>query len=317
MTPALSVIIPTYNRARVLEKCLRALRAQTCGADQFEILVSDDGSPDDTGDVARAVEGVRYLRQSNAGANTARNRAAREARAPILLFINDDTIPSPGMLAEHLAGHRKHPEEGVAVLGRVTVSPELPYSRLAALHLDRAFDALRDRTELDWRSFFTCNVSMKKSLLERGGFFEEGIRYHEDLELSERLSHYGLRVVYRPAALGYHDHFLTEREFLAVARREARSLAVWARKAPRLIPVLAEFGFEPAMPAGRRLKHGAAGLIFNQWTLPLWCAAARVCPSERLSLKAYEQVYQSVKRHELRREWTGETGQRPSLARTV
>ena len=244
---------------------------------------------------------VRYLYQPNSGANRARNRGISAARAPLLLLINDDTIPSAGMLAEHLSAHRQHPEECVAVLGRVTVSPDLPPSRLAALHLDRAFAELGDRTELDWRSFFTCNVSVKKAFLERWGLFEEGIRYHEDLELSERLSHHGLRVVYRPAALGYHDHFMTEEEFLAVAQREARALAVWARKAPRLIPVLAEFGFEPALPASRRMKHRIAGAALNRWTIPFWCAVAGSCPVEPLALRIYSQLYQTVKRRELRK----------------
>jgi glycosyltransferase involved in cell wall biosynthesis len=320
--PALSVIVPTYNRARVLAKCLRALGAQNCGTAEFEVLVSDDGSPDDTCGVvesfiARGELQLRYLQQPNSGANAARNRATRAANTPLLLFINDDTIASPEMLAEHLKGHRESPDPRVAVLGRVTVSPELPHSRLAALHLDRAFAALAGRTELDWRSFYTCNVSVKKALLEQGGFFEEGIRYHEDLELSERLSHHGLRVVYRPAALGYHDHFLTEDEFLAVARREARALAAWARKAPHLIPQLAEFGFEPGLPAARRMKHGATGLIFNRWTIALWRAAAGACPLESLSLRLYQQVYQSVKRRELRSEWDRVYKPHHSTARTA
>jgi glycosyltransferase involved in cell wall biosynthesis len=320
--PALSVIVPTYNRARVLAKCLRALEAQNGGTTEFEVLVSDDGSPDDTCGVVESFIGrgglrLRYLQQPNSGANAARNRAARAAQAPLLLFINDDTIATPGMIAEHLSGHREYADPRVAVLGRVTVSPELPHSRLAALHLDRAFAALTGRTELDWRSFYTCNVSLKKDLLERGGFFEEGIRYHEDLELSERLSHHGLRVVYRPAALGYHDHFLTEEEFLAVARREARALAAWARKAPHLTSLLGEFGFEPGLPAGRRMKHAAAGLIFNRWTISLWRAAAYACPMESLSLKVYEQVYQSVRRRELRSEWDRGYKLRQSIASTA
>jgi GT2 family glycosyltransferase len=305
-TPALSVIIPTYNRGPVLSRCLQALASQRRGTGDFEVLVSDDGSCDDTGARVESFSAfstssgfdLRYLRQANAGANRARNRAAQEARAPLLLFINDDTIPTPAMLSEHLKGHAEHPDDGAAVLGRVTVSPELPHSRLAALHLDRAFAALDGRTELDWRSFFTCNVSVKKSLLDRGGLFEEGIRYHEDVELSERLSHHGLRVIYRPAALGYHYHFLTEDEFFAVARREARALSIWARKSPHLVPALAEFGFEPALPAAQRAKHTVAGLIFNRWTNKLWRGAARRCPMEHLSLKLYEQVYQSIKRKE-------------------
>ncbi|MEO5693092.1 MAG: glycosyltransferase family A protein [Usitatibacter sp.] len=305
----LSVIVPTYNRAATVSKCIAALRAQDAPADDFEIVVSDDGSQDDTRARVQAflvlgAPQVRYLHQENAGANRARNRAIAIARGEILLIINDDTIPTPGMVRQHLAAHEQFPDDRVAVLGRVTIAPELPHSRFAALHLDRAYALIGERRELDWRAFFTCNVSVKKSLLERGGFFEERIRYHEDLELAERLSHHGLRVIYRPEALGYHDHFLTEEEFFSIAAREARALATWARIAPRLVPALAEFGYGPALPPVRRLKHRLLGVAVNRATIAFWRGVARACPArlEALAQRIYLLLYQSEKRAHLRRE---------------
>jgi len=307
--PELSVIVPTFNRAEILAKCLRALAEQSCSRDRYEVIVADDGSTDATPDVARREMDrgglrVRYLRQENAGANTARNRAIRTSAARLVLLINDDTIATKEMLAEHLATHAEYAAPGVAVLGRVTVSPHLPPSRLAKLHLDRAFARLGDQVEHDWRAFFTCNVSVSRELLLAGGLFEEGIRYHEDLELAERLSHHGLRVIYRPQALGYHDHFLGEEEFIAIAAREAKALAAWARLAPHLLDELGELGFEPALPAGRRLKHRLVGSLVNGATIPLWRRFASTCPAslEAVSLLVYEQIYQSVKRSALRRE---------------
>lgn len=306
-SPRLSVVIPTFDRSPILALCLEALAAQTCASADFEVIVADDGSTDATRATAERFSGtfgrpVRYLFQANAGANAARNRAIEAAQGRLLLFINDDTIATPGMLAEHLAGHDEHPDDRVAILGRVTVSPGLPPSRLAALHLDRAYALIGDRRDLDWRAFFTCNVSVKKSLLDRGGRFEERLRYHEDLELAERLSHHGLRVVYRPAALGYHEHFLTEDEFLRVARREADALAAWARISPRLEPLLGELGFEPALPRSRRVKHRLAGLVVNRATIPVWRQMARRCPRELegVALAIYRQVYQSILRTRLR-----------------
>jgi exopolysaccharide biosynthesis WecB/TagA/CpsF family protein len=302
-------VIPTYNRAPVLEACLEALLAQTCDPGLFEIIVGDDGSTDATAGVARrfARRGgpvVRHVHQENAGANAARNRAIGVAHGSLVLLINDDTIPTPGMLSHHLDAHDLHPDEGVAVLGRVTVSPELGSSRLAELHLDRAFAALGDRTELDWRAFLTCNISAKRSLLERAGLFEERVRYHEDLELGERLSHLGLRVIYRAEALGYHLHRLNEDEFFGIAAREARALVTWARIAPRLEPVLGMLGFEPALPLARRLRHRAVGLLINRFTFPLWRRVARNSPERlhRFAVRLYDQLYQSAKRTALRRE---------------
>lgn len=306
--PRLSVIIPTFNRAAILAKCLQALSRQTCDGDLYEVIVADDGSSDATRDTVEQLAGqgapqICYLRQQNAGANTARNRAIEVARGAILLLINDDTVATPPMLAEHLATHDRHPDDRVAVLGRVTISPELPRSRLAPLHLDRAYARLRDRRELDWRAFFTCNVSVKRSLLDRGGRFEERLRYHEDLELGERLSHHGLRVIYCREALGYHDHVLTEEEFFAVAAREGQALAVWSRIAPQLGPVLGSLGFEPALPRGRRIRHRLAEIVVNRATLPAWRWVARHCPSalEGLSLILYDKSYQCVRRSSLRR----------------
>jgi glycosyltransferase involved in cell wall biosynthesis len=304
--PRLSVIVPTYNRAPVLEHCLEALAAQDCEPGAFEIIVSDDGSGDATRATAerygaRGKPAVRYLHQENAGANRARNRAVAAAAAPLLLFINDDTIATPGMIGSHLATHARHPDERVAVLGRVTVSPDIPASRLAPLHLDYAFAQLGARTELDWRAFYTCNVSVKKSLLERGGLFEERVRYHEDLELAERLSHHGLRVVYNPEALGYHEHFLTEREFLEIAQREAKALVAWSRIAPRVEPLLGELGFEPALPAGRRIRNQVSDLAVNRVTIPLWMWVARHVPGDGVALRIYGKVYQSERRSSLRR----------------
>jgi glycosyltransferase involved in cell wall biosynthesis len=308
-SPRLSVIIPTFNRAPILTKCLEALSHQTCEGSLYEIVVADDGSSDETRAIvlqfaARGSREIRYLHQENAGANAARNRAIRLARGAILLLINDDTIATQHMLTQHLAVHDRYPDDRVAVLGRVTVSPSLPPSRLAPLHLDFAFDSLGDRTELDWRAFFTCNISVKKSLLDRGGVFEERLRYYEDLELAERLSHHGLRVIYCPEALGYHDHFLNEEELFAIAAREAKALAVWARKAPQLRQVLGPLGFEPGLPAGLRLRRQLVRLVVNKATIPFWRRIARHCPLRfnALSLKIYSQIYQSARRWNLDRE---------------
>ena len=306
MTPRLTVVVPTFNRARVLAKCLRALSRQDCGAGDIEVIVADDGSADETRKVCESFDGnglrLGYLYQPNTGANAARNRAIASARGALILLINDDTIATPQMIRAHLAAHDQHPDDRIAVLGRVTVSPDVPASRLAPLHLDRAFASLADRRELDWTAFYTCNVSVKKSLLDRGGAFEERLRYHEDLELAERLSHHGLTVVYRPEALGFHEHCLTEDEFFAIAAREARALATWSRLSPHVTPRLAPLGFEPAQPVGRRARHRLVELAINPLTFNAWRHVARRCPIDRVSLRLYDQMYQCRKRSHLRRE---------------
>lgn len=305
----IGVIIPTFNRGNVVQRCLEALTTQTFAAECYEIIVSDDGSEDDTAEVtarwaAQKTHRIRYLRQVNRGANAARNHGVRESRGRILLFINDDTIAVPTMLAEHYRIHCRYPEEEVAVLGRMTYSPELPPNLFARLHLDANYALWAGKEELDWRAFYTCNVSVKKSLLLKYGMFEERMRYHEDLELSERLSRHGLRLIYNPDALGYHYHFLQESEYLRVAKREGKALAVWYEISPQLGRELAEIGFHPTAGPLRKLKLFCGDLLCNRLTRPLFLAGARFFASrnEDLACRLYTKLFQSLKREGVREE---------------
>jgi glycosyltransferase involved in cell wall biosynthesis len=85
----ISTVIPTYNRAELLERSVRSVLAQTRPAD--EVLVVDDGSTDATADVVRALgPTVRYLRQANAGASAARNHGVRVASGEYVAFLDSD-----------------------------------------------------------------------------------------------------------------------------------------------------------------------------------------------------------------------------------
>ena len=101
-----SLIIPTRNRARFLARTLAALHHQR--ATDFEIVIADDGSDDDTREVVmaaqRALE-IRYLRRAKVGTAAARNAAMRVARGDVLILCDDDRIADPGLVADHLAAH--------------------------------------------------------------------------------------------------------------------------------------------------------------------------------------------------------------------
>src|SRR4051794_40851687 len=97
-----SVIIPAYRATRTLPATLAALDRQTLPRARFEVIVVDDGSPDETGALAERA-GARVLRQPNSGPAAARNRGAREAAGPILVFTDSDCEPEPDFL-ERLLG---------------------------------------------------------------------------------------------------------------------------------------------------------------------------------------------------------------------
>jgi glycosyltransferase involved in cell wall biosynthesis len=219
-TMRVSVIIPTFNRASVLRKTLRGYAEQAGDHQICEILVVDDGSKDDTALVAQEWNNsprlhVRYLKQENRGLSAARNHGIREAKGGLLLFGDDDIVPSGRMVAEHVAWHRLNPQPNVGVLGLVNWAPEVkptPFMRWAGLYGPQFnFGYFRAGMELDFRHAYFCNTSVKASFLAQHGTFCENFRQYgwEDLELSCRLGSYGYRVLYNPEAVGYHYKFET------------------------------------------------------------------------------------------------------------
>ena len=305
----ISVIIPSYNRCAILERCLAALITQTMPAKAYEIVVCDDGSADQTRAItesfaAKAACSVVYLFQPNAGANAARNRGVTSAKGRLLLIINDDTIAVPDLLRQHKLSHDQYPEENIAILGRMTISPEVPPSFFAALHLDADYDQWQGKKELDWRAFYTCNVSVKRSFLLKYGLFEEGIRYHEDLELSERLSHHGLKIIYNPAALGYHYHHLEETEYLNAAKKDGKALARWYLKFPHLEKVLVPFGFHLTSDPMKRAYYILGDLVINRYSRPLLLKLARwsIHKNGDLAKFLYWKLYASFRREAINEE---------------
>jgi glycosyltransferase involved in cell wall biosynthesis len=302
--PLFSVIFPTLNRRETVLVCLRALLRQTLEANAFEVIVVDDGSSDGTAEAVRAVapewQGrLLCLRHyPNRGINVARNRGIASARGEFLVITNDDTIAVPEFLAEHLRAHRRHPEENVAVLGRVTIAPELPPSPVAPLHLDASYAALQGRTELDWTAFFGCNISLKRSFLLRHGIFDPVLRWHDDKELAERLSHHGLRIIYQPAALSFHLHYLTVEDFLRNGEKDGRGLVAWYRRRPECRDTLVKLGLRTRSFPTLSLRYAMADVLVNRYTRAAWLWLASVVGgvSQRAAQRIYCAVFQADKR---------------------
>ena len=188
-----SVVIPTYNRRPILEKCLLALeRQQACPEiDRYEVVVVDDGSSDGTPDWLRAeaerFPHVRLIEQSHGGPAEGRNRGVDHASGDVIVFIDSDLVVTDSFLACHANSLvRSWSERGDRLCftyGAVvnTANFEQP---TAERH------KLRD---LSWAYFATGNVAIDKDVLQRAGLFDTGFRLYgwEDLELGERLRQMG------------------------------------------------------------------------------------------------------------------------------
>ena len=228
----LSIVIPTRNRQDVLSKALQAYLNQKTLEGLLEIIVVDDHSSDGTEAIVadfrqRSPIPIRYACAQHRGAAAARNEGIRQSKGELILFTDDDIIPSSDLIAEHISFHSRYPQRELAVLGYVAWSPEVrptPFMRWlgeegALFH----FRGLKREQELAFDHFYTCNVSLKLEFLRANGLFDEEFEAAgwEDTELGYRLSKSGLRLLYNPSALAYHYRHLS----FADAMRRARDFA--------------------------------------------------------------------------------------------
>jgi glycosyltransferase involved in cell wall biosynthesis len=227
----LTVVIPTFNRSAILRKALEGYLLQSSPHLINEILVIDDGSTDDTQAVVRELErsasfSIRYEYQHNQGPAAARNLGLSRAQSWLVLYTDDDIIPHPNLVDEHVEWHRENPRESVAILGFVTWPREPSptpfmrwYGEAGPLF---AYKRLRHKREADYRYFYTCNLSVKRTFLEAFGRFDEHFKMaaYEDIELGFRLDKLGLSLLYNSQAIGYHHQFFT---FADACRKRARA----------------------------------------------------------------------------------------------
>jgi glycosyltransferase involved in cell wall biosynthesis len=119
----LSIVIPTFNRLKCLQRTLAALEQQTYPHSEFEIIVVSDGSSDGTDDYLREAEhrlAIIPVFQANGGVATARNHGIQLAQGEWILFIDDDVVGAPNLVEEHLTTQRKNNNDAI-VLGPLLI----------------------------------------------------------------------------------------------------------------------------------------------------------------------------------------------------
>lgn len=188
--PAVSVILPLYNRAATIERAVRSVLDQTFV--DFELIVVDDGSTDGSPEIVEAIDDLRLklLRQpSNLGGNAARNRGIRESKAPILAFLDSDDHYLPHKLAFTVDFFQRRPEVDVLLDSYVKSYP--PAKKRADVEMrnpvletnDEILAALFDRT----LKKATPGISVRREAAVRAGLFDEGLRRRQDFDFILRL----------------------------------------------------------------------------------------------------------------------------------
>ena len=204
-----SVVIPTYNRRPILEKCLLALeQQQTSGTpvERYEVVVVDDGSTDGTPTWLRQntdrFAHVRLIEQVHGGPAEGRNRGVEHARGDVIVFIDSDLVVTPVFLAKHAEALQQSWSR---------TGDRLCFTYGAVINTANFEEPTNERhklRDLSWAYFATGNVAIDRSILQRSGLFDTGFRLYgwEDLELGERLRRMRVRLIKCPDAVGYHWH---------------------------------------------------------------------------------------------------------------
>ncbi|CAM3747835.1 glycosyltransferase [Cohnella lubricantis] len=223
-----SVIIPTFNKASRLCRVLEAFRYQTVRS--FEVVVCNDGSTDETAKALEAFAGgglpysLKVTNTANQGAGAARNRAVSVSRGDILIFNDDDMIPSPRYVEAHIAAasNGRFVSRGERWTVPIEVAETFASEPAAPEGLEKLWTASRlsvgenwTRTALTvspghyfkWLQSCTSNLAISREGFDRAGGFDEhyGTRWGaEDTDFGYCADRAGWMMTYNPEALNCH-----------------------------------------------------------------------------------------------------------------
>lgn len=244
--PGVSVVIPAYNYEKYLPSTVGSVLQQTYP--NFEVVIVDDGSTDQTASVVKAINDprVRYVWQANAGLSAARNTGIREARHDYVAFLDADDLWLPEFLRRVMTRFRELAQSFSLVatstsrIGPNGESLGLPKRDLEIEGELTASDfTLRNRP-------FSSSIVCRKTLFSQVGPFDTALRSSEDRDLWIRAT-----------AAGHRFFFVHER--LALIRRHPSNMS---KNAPRMKS-------NSRAVLVRAWKQGAV----PQWNLPHWLAA--------------------------------------------
>jgi len=288
----LSVVIPTHNRAEKIGRCLDALKRQTLSPDRFEVVFVDNGSTDGSFEVVRRMATETPFRTSvltepRPGPAAARNRGIEWARGARVLFLGDDILALPELLAEHLAAAASHPD--CAILGFTAWAPQLsltPFMRYIAPERGPQFRyaMIRDPLDCGYQFFYTSNISLAPYWFELERFDEQfPYACFEDADLGYRLQKRSLKIVFHRPALAWHDHPIRFREFLERIRQMGESNVILYHKYP-------ELHSDPNMIP----SEGYRALDTRSRRLRMALMARLIAVADRLGIGFRERTYERV-----------------------
>lgn len=210
--PTLTVVMPTHRRRELVIRSLRALAQQDVKPGSFDLVLVVDGDGDGTRPAVEELAlpfQVEILEPPRSGVAAARNRGWRAAQGQVVLFLDDDIIARPGLIAEHL---HQHDVPNRVVIGRFSPDPDVQrtaWQRYEERVQEKKYAALLEDEAPSGIRLYSGNFSVQREHLEACGGFDTNLPRNEDVDLGFRLQELGLEFVFAPGAdalhCGYRD----------------------------------------------------------------------------------------------------------------
>jgi glycosyltransferase involved in cell wall biosynthesis len=182
MDPLISVIVVTYNRAHFLKDALESIQKQTFK--DYEVILVDDGSTDNTKEIAEEYEGIRYIYQEHSGISKARNTALKAAKGKWIATLDSDDLWKKDKLRKQIDYVRTHPD------CRIVFTLFRNFTDIPEDKLDEQQQTLL-QTVIDW-CLPTALIDI--SLFDEIGQFDEAMEFSEDTDWIFRLKFYRINV---------------------------------------------------------------------------------------------------------------------------
>lgn len=288
----LTVVITTRNRSALLRQCLESLDGQTASDAAFEVIVVDDGSTDDTQQMLAALRPrfrLTIAKQTPMGLSAGRNAGASRASGALLLFLDDDEIADPGLVAAHLEAHRRRGSRTVvigAILRRVPEGADR-YARLGVENASCHIEQLERRPATFW-DCFGGNFSVECSSFKAIGGFAPDLPRENDTELAYRLHAAGNSFVFAGDARVSEYRTRGWRGILADAEVRGRIAVDLYHRHPEMLSSMPLGGRgELSLPRARRVAESVALALRLPPTM--LGAPGLLIPSDRLA-KAWVAV---------------------------
>lgn len=205
-----SIVVPAFNSEKTIKECLSALLNQEI---ECEVIVVDDGSKDNTANIAREFKKVKVFQQKNKGPASARNFGAKKAEGEVVVFVDSDCIAEKNFVKEMLSQFEEDKEvEGVQ--GAYKTRQKELIALFEQFEIEERYKKMRNRKEIDFIATYAAAYK-KKYFLKEGGFDERfPIASGEDIDFSYSLHEKGKKLVFNEKAVVFHYHPVSLKHYL-------------------------------------------------------------------------------------------------------